>query len=96
MAIIMAPETRVTARAAEGLVFSTVRARTPTARYTRGAGRHVERAEQPRRAVEADDDGGAFVSGDVEGKRDGAAASSALSSSPPENVRACGISAVPG
>ncbi|HEY9351814.1 MAG TPA: hypothetical protein VIP28_01130, partial [Nocardioides sp.] len=31
MAIIMAPETRVTARATEGRVFSTVRARTPAA-----------------------------------------------------------------
>jgi hypothetical protein len=32
MTIIMAPEARVTARAAEGRVFSTVRASTPTAR----------------------------------------------------------------
>ncbi|CAM5540184.1 hypothetical protein SVIOM74S_06973 [Streptomyces violarus] len=32
MAIIRAPETRVTARAAAGLVLRTVRARTPTER----------------------------------------------------------------
>lgn len=35
MAIIMAPETRVTARAADGRVFRTLRASMPTARYTR-------------------------------------------------------------
>ena len=34
MAIIMAPLIRVTARAAEGRVLKTVRARTPTARWT--------------------------------------------------------------
>lgn len=32
MTIIMAPEARVTARAADGRVFNTVRARRPTAR----------------------------------------------------------------